>query len=191
LKYCLENSNKSNQINKLFDKEYVMINWIYFPKSDGIPKHLSVIVNIFRQHDSQIQSPKNNLASNEVLSIISKSLENEGYKVEKSKKNDDKIRVPVLFGINGTLEKSFEADAYSQEHKTVIEVEAGRGVTNYQFLKDLFQACVMHNVDYLVIAVRNKYRNSNDFEKVLSFFEVLYASGRIKLPLKGILLIGY
>lgn len=29
---------------------------------------------------------------------------------------------------------------------------------NNQFLKDLFQACMMQDVDYLVIAVRNEYR---------------------------------
>lgn len=70
-------------------------------------------------------------------------------------------------------------------------MEAGRGVTNYQFLKDLFQACMMNNVEYLIIAVRNIYRTSKDFEKVATFFDTLYASGRIKLPLKGVLVIGY
>jgi hypothetical protein len=70
-------------------------------------------------------------------------------------------------------------------------VEAGRGVTNYQFLKDLFQACMMHEVSYLAIAVRNKYRNSHDYEKVQTFFETLYASQRLTLPLKGRLIIGY
>lgn len=75
--------------------------------------------------------------------------------------------------------------------KTVIEIEAGRAVTNYQFLKDLFEACVMVNVEFLVIAVRKVYRNSHDFEKVITFFETLYASNRIALPLNGILVIGY
>ena len=42
-----------------------------------------------------------------------------------------------LFGKNGKLEKSFEADALNTSRKTVLEVEAGRGVTNHQFLKDL------------------------------------------------------
>lgn len=73
----------------------------------------------------------------------------------------------------------------------MVEVEAGRGVTNNQFLKDLFQACMMHNVEHLAIAVRNRYRNSNDFERVVRFFDTLYASDRIKLPLKGILIVGY
>lgn len=52
---------------------------------------------------------------------------------------------------------------------------------------------MMDNVDYLCIAVRNLYgsMNSKDFERVVTFMETLYASNRISLPLKGILIIGY
>ena len=64
-------------------------------------------------------------------------------------------------------------------------------MTNNQFLKDLFQACMMHNVEHLAIAVRNVYRTSNDFERVIRFFDTLYASDRIKLPLARVLIIGY
>ena len=99
--------------------------------------------------------------------------------------------MPVLFGRNGKLEKAFEADAHHEAEGFVVEVEAGRGVTNNQFLKDLFQACMMHGVRYLAIAVRNVYRESPDFERAEKFFQTLYASNRLKLPLDGILLIGY
>lgn len=68
------------------------------------------------------------------------------------------------------MEKSFNADAFSQETRVVIEVEAGRAFMNNQFLKDLFQACMMQNVDYLVIAVRNLYLGKNkDFEEIVTF----------------------
>jgi hypothetical protein len=99
--------------------------------------------------------------------------------------------VPVLFGLNGRQEKSFEADAYYESKGTVIEVEAGPAVTNNQFLKDLFQACMMHNVEHLAIAVRNIYLKSNDFERVVRFFDTLYVSDRIELPLSGVLIVGY
>ena len=70
----------------------------------------------------------------------------------------DKIKVPVLFGRNGQLEKCFQVDAFLDgEDSTVLEVEAGSAVTNYQFLKDLFEACMMHNVAYLMIGVRKIY----------------------------------
>jgi len=97
----------------------------------------------------------------------------------------------VLFGLNGKLEKSFDAEAFHRDSGFVLEVEAGRGVTNNQFLKDLFQACMMHDVRYLGIAIRNDYRGNPDFDRVVRFFDTMYASNRLKLPLRGILVIGY
>lgn len=95
------------------------------------------------------------------------------------------------FGRNGRLEKSFHANAFHEDLGFVVEVEAGRGVTNFQFLKDLFQACMMADVYYLAIAVRNTYQKMDDFERIDRFFSTLYASNRLKLPLKGLLAIGY
>jgi hypothetical protein len=168
-----------------------MINWQYYPKRKTIPTHLKNVVDIFVLKQSVISSDDFTLNSNEVLENVSLNLLELNYQVEVSKKTVDKIKVPVLFGMNGKLEKYFDADAYNEDLKTVIEVEAGRGVTNYQFLKDLFQACMMHEVDFLVIAVRNTYRTKKDFQSVITFFDTLYASGRLILPLKGILIIGY
>ena len=167
------------------------IQYQFFPKSSGVPNSLLKVVDIFKQKENQITSLKYQLPSNDVLGIISEDIEKLGYRVEKSKRAEDKIQVPVLFGRNGLLEKYFEADGYNQLGQTVIEVEAGRAVTNYQFLKDIFQACVMHDVLYLVVAVRNIYRNQKDFDMVISFLDTLYASNRMILPLKGILIIGY
>jgi hypothetical protein len=50
---------------------------------------------------------------------------------------------------------------------------------------------MMHGVDYLMLAVRNDYRGNDDFSKIFQFFETLYINGRLQLPLKGIVLIGY
>jgi hypothetical protein len=47
------------------------------------------------------------------------------------------------------------------------------------------------HVEYLVLGIRRIYRTSKDFEKVVTFFDTLYASDRLQLPLKGILVIGY
>ncbi len=167
------------------------IQWQFFPKSKIIPSHLKSVVNVFENNSHDINSDFHNFSSNEVLEKISYSLEIINYKVEKSKKSNDKIKVPVLFGPNGKLEKYFDADGYNETTKTVIEVEAGRAVTNYQFLKDLFQACMMYEVDFLVIAVRKTYSKNQDFKTVITFFDTLYSSGRLRLPLEGILIIGY
>lgn len=168
-----------------------MINWQFFPKSRILPDHLQRIIGVFELNESLICSDVHNYGSNEVLEKVRTNLEKLDFQIEKSKRSNDKIKVPVLFGQNGKLEKYFDADGYNQITKTVIEVEAGRAVTNYQFLKDLFQACMMYEVDYLVIAVRKDYRGNPDFQNVITFFDTLYASGRLQLPLKGVLIIGY
>ena len=169
-----------------------MLNYQFFPKTKQMPEHLLQVIQVFERVYKTINSDYNNLHSNEVLSIITKPLQDLCFDVEQKGHN---IEVPVLFGRNGVVAKSFEADAYNQATKTVIEVEAGRALTNHQFLKDLFEACMMNEAEYLVISVRNIYATkssiSKDFEKIEQFFDTLYQSERLKLPLSGILLIGY
>ena len=50
---------------------------------------------------------------------------------------------------------------------------------------------MMYDIDLLAIALRNVYKSSDDFEKVVTFFDTLHASGRLQLPLTGVLIIGY
>jgi hypothetical protein len=168
-----------------------MINYQLFPKSQQISSDLLAVVNVFQTNEDVISSKTQEFSSNEVLAVVADGLEKIGFTIEKSKRKDDKIKIPVLFGRNGNLEKSFDADGVNLTTKTVIEVEAGRGVTNYQFLKDLFQACMMQEIDVLIIAIRNNYKGNSDFETVVTFFDTLYVSGRLTLPLKKILIIGY
>lgn len=169
-----------------------MINWAYLPFSDKPPQFILDVVKVFEDNEQNISSTTHNKQeSNEVLAKLADALEDIGFTVERGKKKEQKINVPVLYGQNGSIKKFFNADAFFKKEGFVLEVEAGRAVSNYQFLKDLFQACMMQDVFYLGIAVRNDYRNKPDFEKMLTFFDTLYKSGRLELPLKGILLIGY
>jgi hypothetical protein len=168
-----------------------MISWQYYPKSTAIPDHLFNIVQVFVKNYDAISSGYHKLSSNEVLSVLYKDLVSVGFNVEKGKKAEDRIEIPVLFGRDGKLEKCFHVDGFHAETGTVIEVEAGRAVDNYQFLKDFFEACVMTSVNYLVLAVRKVYGKQADFEAVVTHFDTLFASGRLKLPLQGILVVGY
>jgi hypothetical protein len=168
-----------------------MIRWIFFPRSSECPELGRHVIKAFEDASSAIDSAGHELSSNEVLLLVAPALRDLGFVVEAGKAHVDKIRVPVLFGEGGSFDKSFDADAYHRQLEFVVEVEAGRGVTNNQFLKDLFQACMMHGVTHLAIALRNLYRGGNDFERVVRFFETLYASNRLRLPLAGVLIIGY
>jgi hypothetical protein len=152
---------------------------------------MTAIVNCFEKVHHEIDSEKCNLSSNEVLEKLYKPLTEIGFAVETGKKSGEKIRIPVLFGLDNKIDKEFNADALSDDGKIVVEVEAGRALDNNQFLKDIFQACMMFGVEYLVIAVRKEYRGCKDFDIIFTFLETLYISNRLHLPLKGILLIGY
>lgn len=168
-----------------------MISWIYYPKSKKAPPLAIRVIEAFERVAEEIDSANYDLNSNAVLNRVSDHLTLIDFKVERGKRASEKIHVPVLFGMNGRLEKSFDADAYHEGEGFVIEVEAGRGVLNNQFLKDLFQACMMHDVRNLAIAVRNTYKGTKDFLEVVRFFDTLYASNRLQLPLEGVLIIGY
>lgn len=168
-----------------------MIRFQFFPRSHGITKDVKSVIQCFQKVENEISSEHLKLNSNDVLEVLRPYLEELEYNVETGKTKNDKIHVPVLFGYNNQIDKSFNADALSKDGKIVIEVEAGRAVVNNQFLKDIFQACMMFEVEYLIIAVRNDYRGADDFMKIYTFLETLYISSRLHLPLKGILLVGY
>lgn len=175
-----------------------MINFQFFPRSHGVTKEIRDIIECFKQVDAN-KDESVHLKSNDMLALLRPGLESLGFRVETGKAKNEQIYVPVLFSENDEIDKYFAADALSADHKFVIEVEAGRAVRNNQFLKDVFQACMMYEVEYLVIAVLNEYKfNSNgsqivayDYKEVRTFLETLYISNRLQLPLKGILLIGY
>ena len=183
------------------------INWSYFPKTDPIPQGLKDAINIFEKNFKKIdtitaesiiaESSKERkeiseaLESDAVLKILTQDFLDANYKIETSKKRIDKIRIPVLFGEKGSIAQAFEPDGWHDENKIVLEIERGRAYANHQFLKDIFEASVMINIDYLVLAVSNLYKKSKDYEKIVNWLDTLYATNRIKLSLKGILLIGY
>jgi hypothetical protein len=175
-----------------------MINWQYFPKSDKITDKLLETIDVFKKFEKKIDSAEihksKKLDSNTILAILKKGLTDIGYKVEVGKSGDDKIAVPVLYGLNGKPDKQFFADGYHRDEEIVLEIEAAAAVANNRFLKDLFEACVMDNVKYCVIAVRNVNKTTNnqkDFDAVMRFIDTVYASQKLKLPLTGVLIIGY
>lgn len=175
-----------------------MINYQFFPRSHGVTPQIRDIINCFKKVD-ETRDENVHLKSNEMLALVRPHLEAIDFRVETGKSANEQIYVPVLFSENDKVDKCFAADALSKDNKIVIEVEAGRAVMNNQFLKDIFQACMMFEVEYLVIAVLNEYTiningkptTSHDYLSIKTFLETLYISNRLQLPLKGILLIGY
>src|ERR1700693_4983136 len=144
-----------------------MINWVYFPKSSPPPEFGLLIVALFEEVATAIDSSTMAVQhSDTVMARLRPRLEKLGFRVEKGKSAEDKIVVPVLFGRKGKILKCFNAEAHAASMGWVLAVEAGGSVDNNHFLKDIFQACMMHDVLHLAIAVRNTYRKSDDFAKV-------------------------
>jgi hypothetical protein len=166
--------------------------YIYFPLNESIPENFNNLIEIFSSNHKIINSinddNENRRNSDAVLKVLAPQLESVGYLVEKSKKSDDKIAFVYK---DDTVSLTFEADAFHKEHKIAIEVEAGRAWDNKQFLKDIFEACLIDDIEYMVVAVRLLYRGRNDFDKVSSWLRAIYSSKKITLSFKGLLLIGY
>lgn len=169
----------------------VPVLWQTFPRSARTPVVLDRTIQVFQVSLESISSNCRDLSSDRVLQSIASELSNLGYSVETGKRIGEKIEVPVLFGLNGRVDKCFNADAFHSSCGIVLEVEAGRALVNNQILKDLFQACMMQDAKHLAIAVRQSYRGSNDFEKACIWFDTLFASQRLRLPLETVTLIGY
>lgn len=168
-----------------------MIRYQFFPRSHGITDEIKAVIAAFKSVEDEIDSTTRGLNSNAVLKKVGSLLTKLDFRVETGKGKKEKIDVPVLFGLDNSVDKKFFADALSNDGRIVIEIEAGQALENHRFLKDIFEACMMFGVEYLILAVRNRYRTHQDFERIYTFLETMYVSNRIKLPLSGILLIGY
>ena len=73
-----------------------MINWMYYPKTRRYDPLSQQIVQTFQNVQSSIDSDTHSLHSNDVLAELRTGLESIGFSVEKSKRAEDKIHVPVL-----------------------------------------------------------------------------------------------
>ncbi|AVK95638.1 hypothetical protein FCT18_17485 [Lysinibacillus sphaericus] len=111
------------------------VNYQFYPKNNRLPDFLKCVVEVFKEMTMIISPTNRKYKSDVILGECKDGLLKLGYRVEGNHNTDGKyIEVPVLFGRNNALEKSFLADAFNEELKSVIEVEAGREVLNNKFL---------------------------------------------------------
>ena len=96
-----------------------------------------------------------------------------------------------MFGKRGNRDFGFEPDAAHFGNRTVLQIETGSALMNYQFFKDSFQAFVMQPLPHGAIAVGGVCNGSKHFGKVVKFLDTSHASNRLKLPFDGVLIIEY
>ena len=121
-----------------------------------------------------------------------------GFTVEGGKQKARKIQRPVFYGENGVPTLHYEIDAYQPEWRCGLEIEAGRGWMGNAVYRDLVQALVMVDVDYLILAVANTYRYtssgrsavSHDYDNARAVAQAIYGHTRVRMPY-GLLVLGY
>jgi hypothetical protein len=172
--------------------------WKFYPARLAAPAWAADVLAVFGHVQSAIDSRTNNGVTSDVaLNHLRPGLEALGYEVECGKRHEDKIHRPVLFGENGEHRVKYEVDAYHAEHRVVVEVEAGRGAANNADYRDLFRASLMVDADYLILAMMLSYRSGVPPREMRSYavtrdrIDAVYASERLMLQLKGVLLVGY
>ena len=171
-----------------------------FPRTESPPRITGSIVSIFRSSEPSIATigREKGLTSDAVLHALRADLVGLGFIVEQGKTTADKIKQPVFFGENGIPALQYEVDAYHPEWRCGLEVEAGRAWLGNAIYRDLIQALVMVDLQYLVLAVPNGYRRkslgrtvvSKDYEGTCAVADALYGHSRVQMPYR-LIVIGY
>jgi hypothetical protein len=171
-----------------------------FPRTEPPPHFIRPVVDAFGTCEANIctASLPKGLTSDGVLQIVGPSLAALGFQVETSKQKTGKINRPVFYGENGTPQLNYQIDAFHQEWRCGLEIEAGRAWMGNAVYRDLIQALVMVNVDHLILAVANSYKYqsggkqtiSYDYENTVAVADALYGHTRMRLPY-GLTVLGY
>ncbi len=173
--------------------------WFYYPPSQRPPAWVAEFIGVVSKFRQSIDSARvRGLNSDRVLAVLSSKLTESGFIVESGKKKADKIRRPVLFGDRGQERVAYEVDGFHEEFGIVLEVEAGRGARGNAVYRDLVRSSLIFDAQYLAIGVMREYHHKNQgrdtivhsYDDAKDALDALYASGRLQLPFRGVLLFG-
>jgi hypothetical protein len=173
--------------------------WKYYPPSVRPPAWVQPVIDVFGEARHAIDSASISTTSDKALALLRTGLEELDFEVEAGKKRVQKIRRPVLFGEYGHEDMAYEVDAFHPDKGIALEVEAGRGARGNAVYRDLIQTSLLVDAEYLVLAVQTGYRHKSggkdivvhSYRDTMNLLNAIYASNRLRLPLAGILLIGY
>ncbi|MCL6284901.1 hypothetical protein M3P21_15320 [Ruegeria sp. 2012CJ41-6] len=171
-----------------------------FPRTRAPRDFVASVTSVFEKHHSEIGTIdlQKGLTSDAVLSILRDDLMELGWDVERGKRADQKVKRPVFFGENALPDLQYEVDAWHADWRSGLEVEAGRAWMGNAIYRDLIQALVMVDMDFLFLAVplNYKYRTggretiSRDYDNTIAVSEALFGHSRIEMPF-DLCVIGY
>ena len=167
--------------------------WEYFPRNVHPPQWVDSFVAEVAVIEPRISTvdQSTGLHSDDVLLELAAGLRRLGYDVESSRSAADRIRRPVLFGSNGRAEVSYDIDAFHDGDGIVVEVEAGRAPSNNATYRDIIRASLILDAVTYRFTNRGQLASVPVFARGLDLLSALYASQRLPLPLRGVLLVGY
>ncbi len=170
--------------------------WKFYPSRSPAPDWVSKVVGAFGDVAPQIDSRANHgVTSDAALAVLRPALVALGFEIEAGKTMAGKIRRPVLFGESGRPLVAYEVDGFHEERGIVLEVEAGRGAAGNADYRDLVRTSLIVDADYLILGMMLEYTSGKttmrSYERTRDQIDAIYASERLKLPFKGILLVGY
>lgn len=176
------------------------IRFTAFPRTQPPPVFAADLVGVFEAHHPAIGTLDRDkgLTSNAILSRLAPDLVTLGFAVETSKADEAKIKRPVFFGEGGRPDLRYEIDSFHPGWRCGLEVEAGRAWLGNAVYRDLIQAMVMVDLDWLALAVPLGYRRnslgrrvtSRDYDNTCAVANTLYSHDRVRMPFR-LLVIGY
>jgi hypothetical protein len=175
--------------------------WSYWPRNVKPPEWAISFTGVVAGSESQVSTvdKKTGISSDGVLSVLAPGLVALGYAVETGKTKAGKIVRPVLFGENGAAEVSYEIDAFHDALGIAVEVEAGRGAAGNADYRDIVRTSLILDSQFMALLMPIRYRTTSAgrehaipaYERTRNQLSAIYASERLVLPFKGVLLVGY
>lgn len=170
--------------------------WKFYPSRTSAPDWVADVTATFAAAAPEIDSRKTHgVTSDAALAALRPGLVQLGFEIEAGKTTAGKIRRPVLYGENGRAIVAYEVDGFHPGSGIVLEIEAGRGAAGNADYRDLIRTSLIVDAEYLILGMRLEYRTGKttmrSYERTRDQIDAIYASERLQLPFKGILLIGY
>jgi len=176
------------------------IRFTAFPRTQPPPEFATSLIGVFQNHSKAIGTldKDKGLTSDAILARLAPDLMALGFLVETSKSDKGKIKRPVFFGEGGRPDLRYEIDSYHPQWRCGLEVEAGRAWLGNAIYRDLIQAMVMVDLDWLALAVPLGYRRnsvgrrvvSRDYDNTCAVANTLFSHDRVRIPFQ-LLVIGY
>jgi hypothetical protein len=173
--------------------------WKYFPSNATPPEWALAMAELVARHAAEISTVEasTGLKSDDVLAELRDDLELMGFVVEAGKTKADKVARAVLYGEGGMPEVNYEIDGFHDGFGIALEVEAGRGAQSNADYRDIVRTSLILDAQFLVLLQPVAYRSNPGAKAITAYattrshLEAIYASQRLRLPFKGLLLIGY